>query len=75
MWLADCLLNTQLQYSFAVVIIVQVHSFDSDLACVEMHFDIYSTDLEISCFDISSSDVNISVSLEVLKFEGLLLCS
>jgi hypothetical protein len=43
-----------------------------------LYFDIYSADLEISCFDISSAGVNIycfSVGLEVLKFEGLLLCS
>jgi hypothetical protein len=41
-----------------------------------MYFDIYSADLEISCFDISSAGVNIScfsIGLEVLKFEGVLL--
>jgi len=43
-----------------------------------VYFDIYSANPEISCFDISSAGVTISsfsLGLEVLKFEGLLLCS
>ena len=76
------MLNTQLLYSFAVVIIVQLFCgtrFRQRFSPLEvLYFDIYSANPEISCFDISSAGVNtscFSLGLEVLKLEGLLLCS
>ena len=76
------MLNTQLLYSFVVVIIVQLfHStrFRQRFSPVEvLYLDICSANPEIPCFDISSAGVNISCfspGLEVLKLEGLLLCS